>query len=171
MSEVRIRPILADDAVEYNAYRRRIADEADNMVTLSAGEYTRTVDEEHERILSAINSPDQHILVAETQGKIVGSCTCRGINRAAFRHAVSLGVDIAPEYRGRGLGNSLLHEMIEWARAHPVIRRVELHVFSHNRTAINLYLKHGFAFEGLKKQAYYKYGRYVDAYIMAIIFE
>jgi putative acetyltransferase len=46
-----------------------------------------------------------------------------------------------------------------------------LDVFTHNHRAIGLYLKHGFVVEGLKRSSYFKYGQYVDAYLMALIMD
>jgi RimJ/RimL family protein N-acetyltransferase len=61
--------------------------------------------------------------------------------------------------------------MMDWVQANPRLRRVELEVFTHNLTAIHLYLKHGFEIEGRKRCAYFKDGRYVDAYLMALVFD
>lgn len=166
-----IREITIEDAASFNAHRRRIADEPDNGITYSVGEYVRTVEEEREMVLKAVTDPNQQIFVAVVDGEIVGGCTCRGGSLTAVRHVVGLGIDVAPEYRAHGVGNALMAAMVEWARPHPVIRRIELTVFIHNRRAINLYLKHGFVFEGVKKQAYFKYGQYVDAYAMALVFD
>lgn len=172
MIATHIRTITLEDVPSYNAYRRLLADEPDNMIVFSAGEYTRSPDEDYARILDVLNHPDQQMLVAATSTEVVGSCFCRGVNsRSAIRHVVGLGIDLIPAYRGQGLGSALMGSMIAWAQAHPIISRIELEVFAHNRRAINLYLKHNFVFEGLKKRAYYKYGRYIDAYTMALILD
>jgi len=169
MSEITIRPIMENDAAAYNAHRRRISDEPNNNITFSAGEYTRPIEEDRERILAIIADPTQQIFVAAVGEEIVAICACRGATLSAVRHAVSLGIGIDQPYRGRGLGNKLMQTMIDWALADPFINRIELDVFTINRPAINLYLKHGFEIEGRKKHAYFKYGRYVDTYIMGLI--
>lgn len=87
-----------------------------------------------------------------------------------MRHVVGLGIDIDQEYRNQGIGGALLTKMTDWAGQHPVIRRIELTVFVYNYRAIGLYLKHGFVIEGLNREAYFKSGRYVDAYSMALVF-
>lgn len=172
MSEFTIRPITVEDAAAFNAYRRRIADEPDNFIGHSVGEYTRSVEEERERILKALDDNEQQILLAEAQGEIIGQCTCRGASAvSAVRHVVGLGIDVDSRYRGKGVGSALMHEMIGWAKTNPIIRRVELDVFAHNRHAINLYLKCGFVIEGRKRAAYFKYGRFVDAYLMALMLD
>jgi len=166
-----IREIVVNDAEAYNAHRRRIADEPDNNITYSYEEYTRTVDEDRQNLLATIADSNQQIYIAGFNDMIIGLCVCRGGSLSAVRHVVGLGIDIAPEYRNQGIGGELLTRMTDWAHQHRVIRRIELTVFAHNRRAIGLYLKHGFVIEGLNKEAYFKYGHYVDAYSMALVFK
>ncbi len=170
-SNIVIREIAADDAAAYNEHRRRIADEPDNNITYSQGEYTRTVEEDRQRLLAAISDPNQKIYTAAYHDRIIGLCMCRGGSLSAVQHVVGLGIDIDQEYRNQGIGGALLSKMTDWARQHPIICRIELTVFTHNRQAINLYLKYGFVIEGLNQAAYFKYGHYVDAYAMALIFK
>ena len=133
--------------------------------------HARTVDEERERIESAIAAEDQHLLVAEANGEIVGQCKCMGIAKLALRHSVGLGIDVDRNYRNQGVGSALMQAMLAWVQANPRLRRVELEVFTHNLPAIHLYLKYGFEIEGRKRCAYFKDGRYVDAYLMALVFD
>lgn len=169
MAGLTIRPATPDDAAGYNAYRRRMADEPDNKITYWPGEYTRTT-EEMQRLLAAMNGT-QHILVAEVGGEIIGHCACGGSAKRALRHTVGLGIDIDRNYRHQGVGSALMQAMIDWARTNPVIRRIELDVFTHNLPAIHLYLKYGFEIEGRKRCAYFKERGYVDAYLMALILD
>ncbi|MCA9903029.1 MAG: GNAT family N-acetyltransferase [Anaerolineae bacterium] len=170
MSNVIIRPAIPDDAPALNAYRRQSADEPNNQVTYSAGEYTRTVDQEQERIIRASTVDNQHMLVAEIDGEIVGHCVCAGRQAlGALRHTAGLGIDVHMNHRGLGIGRALMQAMIAWARENPVIHRVELEVFTHNVRAIHLYLSLGFVVEGLQRQVYFKYGRFVDVYVMALL--
>ncbi len=169
MSGYVIRPATANDAAAINAHRRRIADEPNNFVTRSAGQYTRTVAEERARIESVLAADNMHIVVAEMDGMLVGNCGCWGSTDPAHYHRVELGIDVHVDYRGRGIGRALMDAMIEWARTNPVVHRVELDVFTHNVGAIQLYLTCGFVIEGRRQHAYFKYGEYVDAYLMALL--
>jgi RimJ/RimL family protein N-acetyltransferase len=65
----------------------------------------------------------------------------------------------------------MMTRVIEWATQNPVIRRLELEVFTTNERAIHVYEKFGFQMEGCKRRAYYKDGDYVDAYVMALLLE
>ena len=55
---------------------------------------------------------------------------------------------------------------MEWAREAGV-RKLELHVFPHNRPAIALYEQFGFAQEGHRRAHYRRLDGYVDALLMA----
>ncbi len=59
-------------------------------------------------------------------------------------YGAHLGMMVAPDYRGRGLGRRLLQEALTWAqkRGFPAL---SLLVFAHNDAAIRLYRSCGFA--------------------------
>lgn len=56
---------------------------------------------------------------------------------------------VAPEARGRGVGDALIHTIIDWARGNGA-RAMHLDVFADNAHAIRLYQRHGFVDRGPK---------------------
>jgi RimJ/RimL family protein N-acetyltransferase len=58
-----------------------------------------------------------------------------------------IGMAIAREWRGRGVGSALLETAIAWARESG-LHKLSLSVFPHNAAGIALYRKHGFVEEG-----------------------
>jgi RimJ/RimL family protein N-acetyltransferase len=58
-----------------------------------------------------------------------------------------IGMMVAAEWRGRGVGTALVAAAIEWARERG-LHKLALSVFPHNQAAIALYRKLGFAEEG-----------------------
>ena len=54
-----------------------------------------------------------------------------------------LGMAVAREWRGRGVGSALLAAAIDWARQQG-LHKLSLEVFPHNAAAIALYRKFGF---------------------------
>jgi RimJ/RimL family protein N-acetyltransferase len=58
-----------------------------------------------------------------------------------------LGMFVAAESRGRGVGTALVGAAIQWARARG-LHKLTLSVFPHNDAAIGLYRKFGFVEEG-----------------------
>ncbi len=58
-----------------------------------------------------------------------------------------IGMLVAREWRGRGVGSALIAAAIDWAREHD-LHKLSLSVFAHNAAAIALYDKFGFVEEG-----------------------
>ena len=60
-----------------------------------------------------------------------------------------IGMFVARDWRGRGVGSALLESAIEFARERG-LHKLSLGVFTHNEAAIALYRKYGFVDEGLR---------------------
>lgn len=71
--------------------------------------------------------------------------------------------------RNRGIGTFAVSEILKHAFDDMNLHRVELEVLTSNDRAIHLYEKIGFEREGIKKQAAFKSGEYVDVLFMAIL--
>jgi ribosomal protein S18 acetylase RimI-like enzyme len=88
-------------------------------------------------------------LVATVDMEIVGN-----IHVEPTRHGFGeIGMLVAREWRGRGVGSALLAAAIEWAREQG-LHKLSLGVFAHNDAAIALYRKHGFVEEGRRVKHY-----------------
>lgn len=170
MSPYTIRPATPDDAPAINAHLRRIADEPANMISYARGEFTRTIDEERERIARALAADNSHMLVVVVDNAIIALCCCFGGERAG-KHTTSLGITVHVDWRNQGVGTALMAAMIQWARENPVVHRLEFTVFTHNARAIHIYRKLGFEEEGIQREAYRKDGRFRDALLMAMLFD
>jgi L-amino acid N-acyltransferase YncA len=106
-------------------------------------------------------------LVAEIEGKVAGYAyagTYRA--RAAYDYAVEDSVYISPGHLGRGLGRSLLAELIHACTELGYRRMIAVIGDSANLPSINLHLAMGFAHAGLLPSAGYKHGRWVDSLMM-----
>jgi len=75
-------------------------------------------------------------------------------------------VAVAEHVRGRGVGDRLMRETLQWATAHG-LTRVELRVWPDNVTAIRLYERHGFQIEGRIRRHAIVEGKDFDALLMA----
>jgi putative acetyltransferase len=80
-------------------------------------------------------------------GRVVGHVYVQREAHPVTRHVATLGIGVAPDWRGRGVGAALMAEGIRWARSVGV-ERLMLSVFPHNTAAIALYRKFGFIDEG-----------------------
>jgi ribosomal protein S18 acetylase RimI-like enzyme len=86
----------------------------------------------------------------------------------AVSHSGTLGMGVLPDYRGRGIGESLLRATLAKARARG-ITRVELMARVDNARAIRLYERMGFLREGVKRAAMRFDGIDYDCVMMSLI--
>jgi RimJ/RimL family protein N-acetyltransferase len=87
------------------------------------------------------------MFVAIAGDAVVGSLH---VARSAFGYG-ELGMMVALEWRGRGVGSALLTAAIEWGRESG-LHKLTLSVFPDNATAIGLYRKFGFVEEGRREK-------------------
>lgn len=133
----------------------------DEKVYFVSEYYLYTERGEQERI----RNPDDLTLVAELDGEIVGVLTLqRGIYKKN-RHTANLGIAVKNGHRQEGLGTSMIGESFEWARKHG-IEKINLEVFSSNTSAIKVYEKIGFTYEGSRKGQFRIDNQYVDDIFM-----
>jgi RimJ/RimL family protein N-acetyltransferase len=91
----------------------------------------------------------EETLVAIADAEIVGSLHVE-LSRFGFGE---IGMAVAREWRGRGVGSALVAAAIEWARKRG-LHKLSLSVFPHNAAAIALYRKFGFVEEGRRIKHY-----------------
>jgi RimJ/RimL family protein N-acetyltransferase len=86
-------------------------------------------------------------LVATVAGEIVGELR---VEPTGFGFG-EIGMMVAVDWRGRGVGTALVAAAIEWGRARG-LHKLSLSVFPHNDAAIVLYRKFGFVEEGRRSK-------------------
>ena len=129
-----------------------------------------TVKDEAEYIKKSLNGEKNKTnvhLVAEHDGKIVGN-TDVGLEKFRRSHIGKFGIAILNGYRGAGLGEYLMSEIIKSAKKElrPRLKVIRLEVYEGNKPAINLYKKMGFKIVGkIPKQIQYK-GKLISEFIM-----
>ncbi len=108
------------------------------------------------------------VLVAERDGRMVGSAglhpASTGLRR---RHAAMLGISVAAEAQGQGVGRALMQALCDYADRWAQILRIELTVFTDNTRAIALYRSLGFELEGTHRAYALRDGVFTDAHCMA----
>jgi RimJ/RimL family protein N-acetyltransferase len=87
------------------------------------------------------------MLVAIAGDEVVGSLH---VERSSFGFG-EIGMMVARDWRGRGVGSALVAAAIEWGREHG-LHKLTLSVFPHNEAAIRLYRKFEFAEEGRREK-------------------
>ncbi|HYF17542.1 MAG TPA: GNAT family N-acetyltransferase [Ramlibacter sp.] len=107
-------------------------------------------------------------LVAVADGEVVGMAGLHTMQPSLRRaHVRLLGIGLAPEWQGRGLGRRMMVRLLDWADRWAGVLRIELHVHDDNERAIALYRSLGFVEEGRHRGYALKDGRYVDSISMA----
>lgn len=105
--------------------------------------------------------------VADSNGMIVGGIVLTSPSSPKSSHVRYLGMWLIRAFRGQGVGSELLRFAENWARDRGSITRIILDVYASNIGAINLYIKHGFQFEGCRKKNAFVGGAFVDEISMA----
>jgi RimJ/RimL family protein N-acetyltransferase len=124
--------------------------------------------ERRERLLASIHEPGRVQLVAAADdGGIVGI-----LNLEVAPYGVAgLGMCVAQDWRGRGVGGALVEGAIAAARrlgAH----KLSLQVWPHNQAARRLYRRHGFVEEGRLRRHYpRRNGELWDAVMMGLVLD
>jgi ribosomal protein S18 acetylase RimI-like enzyme len=105
-----------------------------------------------------------HTIVAAAGGELVGL-----LHLEPSRHGFAeLGMLVAREWRGRGVGSALLAAAIERARADG-LHKLSLEVFPHNEAGVALYRKFGFVEEGRRVRQYRRSsGELWDSIVMGL---
>lgn len=110
--------------------------------------------------------PNDLLLGALIGDRLVGTA---GLHRrqGRRRHAAILGLGVADDLNGRGIGAALMTALLDAADKWLDLRRIELTVFADNERAIRLYERFGFEREGIMRAYAFRDGRYADGVMMA----
>jgi putative acetyltransferase len=158
-AQVTIRRVRIEDAEAINEIRRQP----------SAIAFTFALPDEPveatRRFLEGFG-PDDHGLVAEVEGRLVGLAGLHR-KRGKQRHSAEIGMVVQEAFQGRGIGRTLLEGLLEISDHQLGLSRVELEVMADNARAIRLYERYGFEHEGRKRKAIARGPDYVDVLVMS----
>jgi putative acetyltransferase len=155
-----IRPVRLSDAQDINEMRRQKEVRAHTLALP-----TETI-EFTEGFLRSMGG-DDHVLVSELEGKVVGMVGIHLLKGVRQRHSAFLGIMVRIEYQRQGIGKNLMENILDLADNWLMLVRIELDVTADNEKAISLYQSFGFKIEGTKKYAIMKDGKYADLLMMA----
>ena len=104
--------------------------------------------------------------VATRDQRVIGWCDVLPQFGQMRSHAGVLGMGVAVDERGKGVGKALIRAAV--AKAHASgLSRIELTVHSENQVAQALYRSVGFVHEGTLQKAWCLDGQHFDVYLMA----
>ena len=122
-----------------------------------------------DEVKKKVENPPQGLyrLVAEVDGRVVGSASLHQSHSPRKRHTAGCGLSVHPDYWNQGVGSALVIAILELADNWLDLKRIELEVYVDNEAAIRLYKKFGFVVEGTKRTYAFRGGEYVDTHVMA----
>jgi RimJ/RimL family protein N-acetyltransferase len=115
-----------------------------------ATEYPFDREERKARFLGYLDEPRRESFVAVGSDRVIGHA---GIEWKSDAVPAALGMMVAADWRGRGVGSALLRACIDWARSAGA-HKIALDVWPHNEAAIALYRRFGFVEEGYHTKHY-----------------
>jgi len=106
-------------------------------------------------------------LVAERDGRVVGSLGLHPASALRRRHSALLGISVDVAAQSQGVGRALMQAACDYADHWGQILRIELTVFVDNLRARVLYEHFGFRLEGTHRAYALRHGQYADVHAMA----
>ncbi len=164
---ITLRDAEKTDAEHLIAFLKAITLDGEGQI-LEYLEFVPTLEDERHWVESTRANPNELLLTAFYDGKLIGVIDFHQEKRRRLYHAGHFGMGIIPEWRSAGLGFILLSNLLDWLEKFSDIELVQLAVLANNTRAIQLYQKLGFQSEGLRKKFIkYQNGSYVDELLMA----
>jgi L-phenylalanine/L-methionine N-acetyltransferase len=138
-----IRPAAPGDAQSFLELFRVVAAEGRFVRTDEPGRDVR----HYRRAFRASVTSDRARYLALEGDRVIGDIGIEREGHPVTRHVATIGMMVAPEWRGRGVGSALMEAAIAWCRESGV-EKLELSVYPDNDAARALYAKFGFHEEG-----------------------
>lgn len=115
---------------------------------------------------SELIAMDGPVYYAVHNDRVVGWCDVFPSKNPRLNHRGGLGMGIVSEFRGQGIGSKLLSAVLDHSKKFG-LEKIELQVYTTNKSAIALYKKFGFIEEGVIKNYRKLDGQYFDCLAMA----
>jgi len=157
---ITIRPVKQEDAAALHTIRT-LPGVRENVYGIPSQKLA-----DSEAFISSLSAND-HLMVAEVDGVVVGCAGLHVSNNPRTRHTAQLGIMVHTDYQGKGIGRELMESLIDIADNYLKMVRIELGVMADNEHAVHLYKSCGFVVEGTKKYAAIRDGQYHDMLLMA----
>jgi len=107
-------------------------------------------------------------IVAEEDGAVIGHAFLDPMPMRANAHVFQLTIVVHPGHTDRGVGETMLRDLLEWAAHDSRVGKIELNVRAGNERAQRLYKRLGFVEEArLRKRVHRGDGAYEDDIGMA----
>ena len=109
-------------------------DNETKFMMFEPGERQMSLEDQRKRLEAFQSSSHEAMLVAESEGKIVGFIVGAGGKFKRNKHSLYIVLGVLQAYSGRGVGKKLMQALETWARDND-FHRLELTVMTHNEKA------------------------------------
>ena len=159
---IEIREVKREDAYQLLSLMKLTSTET-NFLSKEPEEWNFTLADEYSIIENVMKDKNQKWFVAIDNDKIVGQASIyRPRTVARQNHRARMGLCIAKEYWGNGIGGKFIEICTEWAKNNN-IEQLELEVVATNTRAKMLYKRYGFKeIYTIPRAMKYKNGTYLD---------
>lgn len=169
--EFTIREAIPDDAADILQALRIVGRETPYLVMDEKG-MEMTPDEMSENLANLYESPNNVLMVALADRKVIGTASVKASAKKRMEHIGEIGISILKDYWGFGLGSLMMEELIEWAQESEMIRRLELTVQHRNQRAVHVYEKIGFTTEAIMPRgAKTDDGEFLEVHLMSMMID
>lgn len=124
----------------------------------------------YERYLNSRANNVRCAIIDTNKDELIGVCYLLNIDYVNMSGEIHIMIG-DNKSRGKGAGTFAMVEMIKHGFYDLNLRRIELEVLEDNNKAFHLYSKLGFVKEGIKREAVYKNGRYLNVFLMGLLKE
>ena len=167
MSQTEVRLLTERDAESLWAIRLEALELEAQAFSQSASEHRVTSAAGMAPYIQA--NANQFGIGAFVEGKLVGTLRFVRSEREKQRHRGSVhAMYVSKPHRGKGLGRSMMNELLRLAHEQDGLEQLELHVATEQMAARNLYESCGFSYCGQQERALKIDHAYVDYEIMML---
>ena len=158
----RLRSAEPEDAHNMIEYMKNVFSES-HFLTRYPDEVFFSIEEERKILIDCRDSANKLMVIGLLNDRVISQFNLRPVaDREKIRHRRTFGITVRKELWGLGLGNIMMHEIIENSRKMKY-EQLELDVYSDNENAVRLYEKYGFEIWGRVPDGYkLKDGTYRD---------
>ncbi len=148
-------------------YMQIISTESNN-IGFGMGEFQMTLEQEREVIRKYSESDNSVFLVGYIDEELVSLGNLSSSARPRMRHSADLGMSVLKKYWRKGIGQAMMHALIDWAKGSGILRKINLEVTTYNTGGIALYKKMGFVTQGTISRRMLIDGEFVTTYHMGL---
>lgn len=163
-----IREANGKDAKKMIDFYNVVGGETD-FLSFGKNEFIRDL-KDYENYLEGVHKEENSIIfLAIIEDEIAGIASINSNQKARTKHVGVLGIVIANDFCGLGLGSKMIEHLIKWAKVNKITKKISLVTREDNSNAIRLYEKFGFEVEGLMKADNYIDGVYYNTLMMSLM--